>query len=156
MGLELLHGMEECVCPGQSLTYECTVMGDLGGQSVWRGSLFDNYCTSLEISLFHSNFDSTDGSSGECGEIMGRSVRVNITETGRNNNSIGYFVSQISVPVSSNTAGKNIKCEYDNGDTILPVGNMMIPAETGDNNYLLQLMVTVKYYCRTWCCGITG
>ena len=68
MGLELLDGMEECVCPGQTLTYECTVMGELEGLTVWSGSLFDHYCNSREISLFHSNFDSTEGSFGECGE----------------------------------------------------------------------------------------
>ena len=139
MGLELLDSMEEFVCPGQSLTYECTVIGELGGLTAWDGSLFDTYCTSHEISLFHTNFDSTEGSIGECGEIMARSVRVNINETGRNN-SIGYFVSQVSIPVSSNTSGKNIECQYDNGNTYLPVGDMAIPAETG-YSYFLQLMI---------------
>ena len=137
MGLELLDGMEECVCPGQSLTYECTVMGELGGQSVWRGSVFDDYCISDEISLFHGNFDSTEGSFGACGEIMGRSLSASINETD-GFNSVGYFVSQVSVPVSSNTAGKNIRCQYDNGNTFLTVGNMIIPAETGDNYFLQQ------------------
>ena len=139
MGLELLDGMEECICPGQSLTYECTVMGELEGMTVWSGSVFDNYCISCEISLFHRNFDSTEGSFGECGEIMGRSLRVNINETD-GFNSVGYLVSQVNVPVSSNTAGKNIECQYDDGNTYLPVGDMIIPAETGDN-HSLKLMV---------------
>ena len=136
MGLELLDSME-CVCPGQSLTYECTVMGKLRGQSVWSGNVFDNYCTSREISLFHGDFDSTEGSFGECGEIVARSVRVNNKTDG--NNSVGYFVSQVSFPVSSNTAGKNIECQYDDGNPYLPVGDMIIPTETGDF-YFLQLM----------------
>ena len=151
MGLELLDGMEECVCPGQSLTYECTVMGELGGMTVWRGSVFDTSCTNREISLFRKNFDSTDGIFGECGEIVGRIVRDNIKFNG--NNSVGYFVSQVSVPVSSNTSGKNIECQYDDGNTVLPVGDMIILAETGDK-YLLQLQwLIISTYCR--CSGTT-
>ena len=122
-GLKLLDD-EECICPGQYLTYECTVVGELGGMSVWRGSVFN--CTSQEISLFHNKYES--GAFGQCGDITGQSLKVNTTD---GNNSIGYFVSQLSVPAGSNTAGKDIACQYDDGDAVVSVGEMTIPAVTG-------------------------
>ena len=39
-GLQLLDTSNRCLCPGDSLTYECTVMGEPGGSTAWTGSIY--------------------------------------------------------------------------------------------------------------------
>ena len=58
VGLQLLNN-ERCICPGETLTYKCTVLGERGGTTVWQGSAFN--CTSRQISLFHSDYETTEG-----------------------------------------------------------------------------------------------
>ena len=115
-GLKLLNTSERCLCPGESLTYECTVMGEPGGSTVWQGSVFN--CTNHEISLFHSLYETTEGAYGECDDIVGQSVR---NTTNSDNNSTTYYVSQLTVPISSGTEGRTIECLYDNGETYTSV-----------------------------------
>ena len=93
---------------------------------MWQGSAFN--CTSHEISLFHSDYGTTEGAYGECGDIVGQSLRVNINTT----DSTGYFISQLTVSVSSNTAVKTIECLYDDGITATTVGQETITAKIGD------------------------
>ena len=57
---------------------------------MWQGSAFN--CTSREISLFHNVYGFIEGAYGECGDIVGRSLRVNINTTD-DKNSTGYYVS---------------------------------------------------------------
>ena len=94
---------------------------------MWSGSVFN--CRNHEISLFHNEYES--GAFGECGDITGQGLKVNITD---GNNSIGYFVSQLSVPAGSNTAGKDIDCQYDDGGMVIRVGEMTIPAVIGNSS----------------------
>ena len=117
---------EGCICPRKSLTFECTVLGEHGGTTVWQGSVFN--CTSHEISLFHNVYGSTEGAYGECGDIVGRSLRV----TTDCNNATGYYVSQLTIPVSSDTAEKTIECVYDDDTTPTSVGQVTITATTGN------------------------
>ena len=74
---------------------------------MWRGSVLSNYCICREISLFHNIYGSTEfeGAYGECGDILGQSLRVD-SNTMDDTNSSGYYVSQFTIPVSSDTAGK--------------------------------------------------
>ena len=133
-GLQLLDS-EACNCPGDSLTYECTVFGERGGTTVWQGSAFK--CTSHEISLFHDDYASTQGTYGKCGDIVGwslREVNVNITD---DLNSTGpayyYYISELTVPVSSDIAGKIIECLYDESTSEpMTVGQMTTAVITGD------------------------
>ena len=120
----LLMDNKGCVCPSEYLTYECTVMGEPGGTTVWLGSAFN--CISREISLFHSNYESTRGAYGECGDIEGQGLRV-VNDT---NNQV--HVSQLRVPIRSDTAGKTIECQYDNGIIATSIGQLLlVPAATG-------------------------
>lgn len=49
---ENLHAITDCVCPGDVVTYECTVCGGL--VTVWGGSAFQ--CAKQEIILSNRRF----------------------------------------------------------------------------------------------------
>ena len=68
-----------CVCLGDTLTYNCTVMGSFGGATIWRGSALRG-CepTDEEIILLHSRYTMSNSTYGVCnnGYIVGRSIAV--------------------------------------------------------------------------------
>lgn len=45
-----------CVCSGDTVMYECTVMGDCGGITVWMGDFFQCSSGRNMIELLHSDF----------------------------------------------------------------------------------------------------
>ena len=92
----------ECVCPGDTLTYYCTVMGTPGGFTVWTGSAFD--CTGGEIILRHSAFLTAVGLCNN-GAIVARGIGV------EGNN----YTSQLNVAFTPDIGGKSIVCAYDSG-----------------------------------------
>jgi hypothetical protein len=114
----------DCVCPGDVVTYECTVVGDYGGITVWMGDFFRCSNGKQEIALVHSQF--TLGPEGEAASntrtcnsgdtrIVGRIVRVGN----------GSFTSQLNItlpPDSDIIAGRSIECAYDNGTSVYPIG----------------------------------
>ena len=98
-----------CACIGDTLTYSCTVIGNLGGATVWTGTAFD--CSSGEITLLHSSYGDDDGTFGVCnnGNIVARSLGVE----GSN------YSSQINVTVIPDIIGKTISCiNYDGTNEI--------------------------------------
>ena len=117
----------DCTCPGYSLVYECTVNGEQGGSTVWTGNAFT--CTSREISLFHSHYGSSKGAYGECNDIQGKSVK--IIKNNDSSSDRGY-VSQLIVRIRQDTIGKDIECQYDDGQRSEPIGQATITATTGD------------------------
>ena len=123
----LLELKSDCTCPGYPLTYECTVFGGQDGTTVWTGSAFN--CTNREISLFHSDYGNTEGVYGECGNIRGQSVN---TINSNISSSVRGYVSRLIVRVTSDTIGKSIECQYDDGTTYTSVGRVTIAATTGD------------------------
>ena len=92
-GLHLLDTSNRYLClyPGDILTYECTVMGEPGGSTAWRGSVLN--CISQEIALFHANYESTEGAYGECGDIVGQSVRSDINAMNGNSTTVTLYTS---------------------------------------------------------------
>ena len=110
-----------CVCPGDTLSYECTATAmERRGATIWTGSAF-NYCDSNEIILLHYRFDT--GTNGMCnnGAIVGRSLSV------EGNN----YTSQLNVTITPDTVGKNIVCLHDNGLYEILIFTSIIPAITG-------------------------
>ena len=80
--------MSGCVCPGDTLTYECTVMG--GVASFWTGTAL--YCED-EIVLIHNRFmPSAYSTSGSCNN--GTAVARSISVEGNN------YTSQLTVTVT--------------------------------------------------------
>ena len=110
--------MNECVCPGDTLTYECTAMG--GGSTVWTGTAFNCPANNNELILIHYRFLLIKGTSATCnnGAIVARSLSVE----GNNN-----YTSQLNVTVTPDIAAKNIKCLYDNGSTEATLFSWVIP-----------------------------
>ena len=113
-----------CICPGSSLTYECTVMGTIDGFTIWRGSAFN--CEGNEITLRHRLFTS-GGAMGECnrGSIVGRSLRIA-------NGS--FYTSQLSIRVSSEVIGEGIECLHEDTNIIL-IGHAIVNVTTGCSFY---------------------
>ena len=100
-----------CVCPGDTLTYNCTTMGL--GFTVWSGTAFDCY----EITLRNQWFMHEIGDSCNNGNIVARSLSV------EGNN----YTSQLNVTVTPDTAGKTIVCYSDNGQVDTLISSFVIP-----------------------------
>ena len=133
LGLQLLDTPERCLCPGDSLTYQCTVIGEPSGSTVWMGSAFN--CTSLEIQLFHSDYESTEGAYGDCGDIVAHSVRTTINTTNEvNSTAVTHYTSQVTVPITSGTVGRTIECVYDDGATATLAGREEVNITIGIKN----------------------
>jgi hypothetical protein len=97
-----------CHCPDQTLTYECTVMGDRAGATIWTGAALD--CPGDEIFLSHWHFTDPYGIIGSCnnGATVARSLSVHDN----------LYTSQLNVTVTHNVAGKTIVCTYIDGTDI--------------------------------------
>jgi hypothetical protein len=94
----------QCVCPGDKLTYECTIQGETTGATIWKGNALSG-CQQNAILLQHHQFTPTGGSAGTCnnGAIVGQSLGI------QGNN----YTSQLNVTITPETAGKTITCAYD-------------------------------------------
>ena len=113
----------KCICPGFSMTYECTVMGTENGFTVWQGSALD--CIGNEITLRHRLFTSRDGAQGECnsGSVLGRSLML---EAG------SFYVSQLSIRNISEVIGESVECLlFDVNATAEVIGHAMVNTTTG-------------------------
>ena len=119
------------------------MLGELGGTTVWQGSEVFN-CTSREISLFHSDYEAIEGAYGECGDIVGHSVKT-VTDDVNNSPSMGY-VSQLTVTIRPSIIGKNIECLYDDGTTSEEMGRSMIIATTGDSTIVMHVCKLINHY----------
>ena len=128
-GLTLLTSTS-CICPGQQLVYECTVVGPTIQYTVWRGSVLD--CSG--ISLRHGDFVDTGRASGACnnGAILGR-----ITSYRDDS-----FTSQLIVNSSLDLNGKEIECAFDDGTNRITVNTSTVRIRTG--TWVLKLETPTK------------
>ena len=131
-GLQLLDTSNRCLYPGDTLIYECTVMGEPGGSTAWTGNIFN--CANHEISLFHADYGFTEGAYGECGDIVGYSVRIDMNTMNDNSTSVSHYTSRLTVPVNSGTVGRTIECYYDNGTIATMVGRETVNITIGIKN----------------------
>ena len=108
-----------CACPGEVLTYTCTIAG--GEVTIWGGSAFD--CEENEIILDHREFN--NGTSGKCndGAIVGQSVDINGT----------CYTSQLNVTVSKGLNNKTVNCS---SDSVMYIGESQINVA---GNYINKL-----------------
>ena len=113
----------DCICSGDTVTHECTVVGDNGGITVWTGDFFHCPNGRREIGLLHSDFTSVQGggsySTQICnnGNVVGRIVSAENSQ----------YTSQLNVTLTSDIVGKSIVCAYDNG-TIHRIGSCNLTA----------------------------
>ena len=128
--------INDCVCPGYKLVYECTLLlmgGESAQATVWRGTAF-NGCNHMLV-LHHSNFTSVK----TCNN--GRIVAKAISENG------GYYISQLSVTVSTDLIGKTVECSHDDGRMSTPGKVMIIPNITGRLYYYINLWPLSCHSC---------
>ena len=121
-----------CTCPGDMLTYTCTVTGS--GNTIWDGSAFD--CQHNEIILRHSQFTASGGHGtfGECnnGAIVARSIGVT-------NN---CYISELNVTVSANLHNRTVQC-IKSDDSLRIIGKSTITVVTGK---LQELYICVSVF----------
>ena len=125
-----------CICPMadiRNLTYECTTVGP--GTTHWRGTAFSCSGQGNEISLRHSQFGTSGGTSGECnsGNITGRSLGVEGS----------CYMSQLFVVFSADLLGRSVMCVHDNLVTEVVIGNSTIAFTTGIVRQWLTVCITV-------------
>ena len=115
--------INDYVCPGDIVTYECTVIGDHGGITLWMGDFF--YCSDSEnvIELLHSQFTYLPGGEATTrmcndGNVVGRIIGVEN----------GSYTSQLNITLTSDIFKKSIECAYDNGPgtSIRRIGSLNI------------------------------
>ena len=94
-----------CICPGDTVTYECTVDGDYGGFTVWKGDFFRCSNNERQLELMHPQSNDDQAKVCNDGDIVGSIVRIE-------NDS---FISQLNITLASDMVGKEIECAYDNG-----------------------------------------
>ena len=111
-----------CACPGDVLTYMCTVNGI--GNTLWKGTAFDCSDTSDEIVLRHSQF-SSGGTHGDCtgGALAARSLRV---ENGN------CYVSELEATVSTTFNGQSILCEHNSHTGMRLIGESVLNIISGN------------------------
>ena len=90
-----------CVCPGETVIIECTIIDDHHGATIWEGTAFN--CVSKRIILFHDS--SPSGLIGECngGAIIGQRVSIE-------NNT---YTSILNVTISREMDDKTITCSHN-------------------------------------------
>ena len=122
----------DCVCVGQDYTYQCSVTG--GELTVWSGSVIGVGC---EIILFHNQYESPNGASGECnnGAVTGRSIEVV-------NNS---YTSQLTIRVTANLNGRTIECLVDDGivETTINSSTLFVTKGTAANLCDLACLILI-------------
>ena len=91
------HG---CLCPGDTVTYECTVVG--GSNIVWKGTAFTCPSTNNEIVLPLSM-----SANKTCNESISAKV------LGQNGNE---STAQLNVTLTREVIGKSVECFLDTGE----------------------------------------
>ena len=103
-----------CVCPGDTLTYECTTMGT---DTAWFGTAF-NCLGGHSILLRHSTFlDRRAYGSCNDGSIVARGISIEGN----------HYTSQLNVTVTPDIAGTTIVCYNLNGVAYGIVLSFVIP-----------------------------
>ena len=115
--------MSDCVCPGYTLIYKCTVnTGGRGQHTVWKGTAFTCSNTNNTILLPHDHPDSF-----MIRECSNGSIKANLINEGN-----GYYTSQLNITVRPEFIGETVECIHDDGANGTSVGNMTImPYESG-------------------------
>ena len=125
----------DCVCPGQNVTYECTIVD--GWFTVWRWSRTDiNDC---EIILYHLHYGDYQLQPA-CGMVAQGMIMIGVNATG--------YTSQLSImiPSSNNVDQGIIQCSIDNRITEILIGRAKVLLTTGmqpGNCYCCNLLCII-------------
>ena len=114
--LTLLNQNNDCRCTGQTLMFECNVIGV--GSTVWKGSAFD--CPLRGIVLRHSQFIDSKGVCSN-GAILARGISVDGN----------CYTSRLNVTLSSSLNGETITCAHHNSTGTTIIGNFLVNVTSG-------------------------
>ena len=119
----LIKVSNDCVCPGDIVTYECTVVGGIGATIIWKSDFFQCPSGKKLIELVHRPL--TEGEEFHTricnnGNIAGRIVRIE---------NVGY-TSQLNITLTYDIAGESIECIGDNGTNTHRIGLLTLTATT--------------------------
>ena len=117
-----------CVCPGDILAYQCTVMGGSGGATVWIGTALD--CPSEEIILLHQHFTESGGTIRSCNNSETTVPQSPYVQD-------DFYTSQLNVTIELDIAGKTVICVYDSMDNYTTWVSMQI---SGTSHWLLHCL----------------
>ena len=121
------------MCPGETLTYDCTAYGTATGSTVWSGTAFDCPSSKNRSILLHSRF--AGGTTRACnnGGIVARSIGVGNYS----------YTSELTVTVTAEILGKTIMCIYDNP----PISEIYLSASIpGGSLNLINLTIINFFY----------
>ena len=118
-----LVAISECVCPGQSAIYQCSVMG--GVLTVYEGSAFQ--CVGNEITLTNNEFGNENQRVGVC-----NSEQISISGQGVSQES-NCFTSQLNIILSEGVSEKTVTCAVDFGLSVTQIASTTIAISTSKN-----------------------
>ena len=138
--------LNDCICPGNEVTYECTVCGQ--GATVWTGSSSLFNCRSGEIILRHRAFE--EETSGECNLIINRAVVANSVGPGVTdlNNLITCYTSQLHLRNQTYSDGDNITCLHNNGvsESVVDTAMITIPGSYKNQLNIIQHLISTSRF----------
>ena len=117
--MTMLKSTSLCICPGDELTYECTLEGDAGA-TLWTGTAFDCPQTENQFEFIHRRRFINTTRTCNNGAIVARGVKVE----GSN------YTSQLNITVDDSLDGKSVICSYDVGTFNVLIGNSAIALKT--------------------------
>ena len=124
----------DCICPGQNVTYECTVVGGLF--TIWSGSVIETGC---QIVLPHSN-PGTYNTLCNNRAVVSRGVEVN-------NN---CFTSQLTVLLTLDLYQRTVQCIVDDGLSLVVIGTVqLLTMITGIIQYYNAIIMHTVLYHQT-------
>ena len=131
--------LSDCVCPGDELRLECTVVG--AGTTIWRGSAFSDCPGSANrIILRHSQFEiETSGVPCNLGRIIGRIINTTSDSDGIK------FISQLIIQLDANDTleGRTVECVHSFTTQTNVIGTYTISYTRG-KMYQIDMMCEIK------------
>lgn len=101
------------------MTFECTVVGVVGGSTQWNGDAI-RQC-SMPAFLRHRGFIT-----GTTEPIVCNSGDLVIQKIGVENS---CYTSQLNVLFNSSLIGRTVTCAYDNGSVAIEIGSLSISSK---------------------------
>ena len=83
------------------------------------------YCeeSNNEITLLHSRFNDSNGTSGACNNtVLGKSLPIDASSN--------CYISLLCIMVTPDLVGKTVTCASDNGTAVNKIGDISIPSST--------------------------
>ena len=132
-----LSSNTDCVCPGSTLTFTCSVLVQGGLFIQWRGSAFKDGC-SMNILLRTTNFFATHTCNNNT--ISGRGV--NITSIDGTNAVL--YKSELNISMSNDLNDSTVECVLVQGDQETIANTTLILSTAGKSTIYMSLIARIN------------